>query len=136
RERNARAQERGAPDRAGGPADAAGEHQRRLLEETAEVLVAELVPAFEQLREAARQRVAEVAVADDGVELAEVRLVVDRRPGDDADDLLAVAQRGSVAHPTSSGIGADRQASRSRRVTSSPGRAGLRFASTPLGSPR
>ena len=52
----------------------------------------EAVPPLEELLEAPGQRVAEVAVAHDGVELAEVLLVGDRRLGDGPDDELHLLQ--------------------------------------------
>src|SRR5262249_11801504 len=107
-ERPAGAQERGAPDRPRGAADALGEHDRGLLEQRARVGVAELVPVAEHDLEAARERVAEVAVADDRVELAEVGLVVDRRLGDRPDDELGLTQRGHFA--SSCGMWARRSA--------------------------
>ena len=117
RQSRARAQEGGSPDRPRGAADALGEDDRGLLEQAAGVLVPELVPVAEDDLEAARQRVAEVPVADDRVQLAEVRLVVDRRLGDGPHDQLRLAQR-RVAHTASSwGSGSVRQASRSASVT-------------------
>src|SRR3954454_24594122 len=101
RQRAAGTQEGGPPDRARGPADALAEHDRGLLEQAAGVLVAELVPVSEDDLEAARERVAEVPVTDNGVQLAEVGLVVDGGLGDGPDDQLGPAQR-RVAHTASS----------------------------------
>ena len=53
----------------------------------------EAVPVGQHDLEPARQRVAEVAVADDRVEVAEVLLVVDGGLGDRPDDELDVGKR-------------------------------------------
>src|SRR6478672_11152132 len=97
-------------------------------------LVAEVEVAQHDL-EAARERVAEVAVADDRIEVAEVLLVVDRGLGDRPDDQLGRGHR-RVGHTASFwGRGSPRHASRSASVTWSPGRAAPRLASTRAGSP-
>ena len=54
----------------------------------ADVAAVEGVPVGEDDLEAAGERVAEVAVADDRVEVAELLLVVDRGLGDGPDDEL------------------------------------------------
>src|ERR1700722_11022830 len=132
----ARAQERGAPDRARGAADAAGDHDRDLLEEGADVGPVEPVPALEHQLEAAGHRVAEVAVADDRVEVAEVLLVRHRRLGDRAHDRLHVREI-RIGHARS--LLHSRSGSRPVRSASviwSPGGgAGLWLAMSTVGSP-
>src|SRR6478736_2980770 len=135
RELRAGAQERGAPDGPRGPSDPLREDQGGLLQQAARVLVLEVVEVAQHDLEAARERVAEVPVADDRVEVAEVLLVVDRGLGDRPDDQLRPGHR-RVAHTASfCGRGSPRHASRSASVTWSPGRAALRLASTRAGSP-
>src|ERR1017187_1928129 len=72
----ARPQERRAPDRARGAADTAGDDDGDLLEERADVRAVEAVPVLEHQLEAASHRVAEIAVADHRVQVAELLLVV------------------------------------------------------------
>ena len=81
-------QHRRPPDRAGRAADPGGGRGGDLGQEHARIAAVEAVPLLQNDLEAARQRVAEVAVADDRVQLAEVLLVVDRGPGDRLHDKL------------------------------------------------
>ena len=124
RQARARAQERRAPDRPRGAADALGQHDRGLLEQAAGVVVLQRVPVAQDDLEAARERVAEVAVADDRVELAEVRLVVDRRLGDRPDDQLGLAQRRRRSYSLLRRAGVRSGTPRGRRA--SPGRRAAR----------
>src|SRR5262245_25716941 len=135
----ARPQERRAPDRPRGAADTAGDDDGDLPQERGDVRAVEPVPVGQDDLEPARERVAEVAVADDRVELAEVGLVVDRRLGHRAYDQLDLVEA-CLRHHASSGrasgtTSSSRHASRSSSLTQSPGAALERFASTRVASP-
>jgi hypothetical protein len=75
--RNRAAQECGAPDRTTGTAHLAGEHEADLLEHCTGARSVEGVVVADHHFEATPQRVPEVTVADDGVELGEVHGVLD-----------------------------------------------------------
>src|SRR5580700_201120 len=140
--RRARAQERGAPERPGRAADPAGDDDRDLLQERADVRAVEGVPVPQHQLEPARHGVAEVAVTDDGVQVTEVLLVGHGCLRDREDDDLNVAE-GCCGHNRSwlSGTesswteGAGSTRARSARVIQSPGRSGLELASTVVCSP-
>ena len=74
------------------------------------------VPVGEHDLEPAGERVAEVAVADDRVELAEVLLVVDRRLGDRPHDQLGLAQALCRSYGLLLGLGVGSGRRRGRRA--------------------
>ena len=118
-----------------------------LLEHGSHARLVERVVVGDDDLEPVAQRVAEVAVPDDRVELGEVLRVVDDRRGHRLEDEVDVVERRLCHADLLSFAGRDagwgygaRQASRSASVTYAPGRAAERLAMTvvcsPSGSPR
>src|ERR1022692_113897 len=124
-------QERRPPDRAGGTADAARDDHGDLLQEGTDVGAVEAVPVLQHQLEPARHRVAEVAVADHRVQVAEILLVVDRDRGDRAHDELDVAQA-CCRHGRSLSQGGGRRAGRRLRITAAGQDAGKVSQGDPL----
>ena len=127
-------------------ADLARDDEADLLQHRPDARPVERVVVGDDDLEPVAQREAEVAVADDRVELGEVLRVVDDRRRHRPEDEVDVVER-RLCHPTSlrwplkpERSYEARQASRSASVTNAPGRAAERLAMTvvcsPSGSPR
>src|SRR4029079_4638189 len=105
-----------------------------LLQEGADVGAVVGVPVVEHDLEAASQRVAEVAVTDNGVEVTEFFLVVHCGLRDGADDVFDVGEAGAhlVSFESRSCRSASRTYPRGRRLFGSA----RTVACSPSGSPR